>query len=103
MAVSNNLIAGLLVVAIVISGYSVLAIANFAGPITLTGGLTSQQGYANLTISGQVDIKILRGRNVTDFGSGTLGGAWRVIDTQADNYQFDDGSEGNGTVYGTCV
>ena len=97
--ISNNLLAGLLVVAIVISASSVLIISNI-GPITVTGRAL-EFGTANVTISGLAAIEMIR--NVTNFGTSTLGGAERIIHTQdADNWNtFYNGSEGNGTDYGS--
>lgn len=103
--VSNNLIAGLIVVAIVISGFGFLTSVNL-GNISFTGGATTGTGSANVTIGSSTDIELLR--NAADFGSGALAGADRALTTQQDNYQtgsandFDDGTEGNGTVYGSC-
>lgn len=99
--ISNNLIAGLLIVAIVISGLGMLAFVNIP-PITLTGAAT-ETGYANLSISGLVSITMVR--NASDFGNGTLAGADQLIHTQQDNAPttFDDGSEGNDTHYGSCA
>jgi hypothetical protein len=100
--ISNNLLAGLLVVAIVISASSVFLISSIVVPIRITGRAL-EYGTANVTITGMVAIEMQR--NVTDFDSSVLGGADREIHTQAiDNYgSFDDGSEGNGTDYGGCV
>ncbi len=100
--VSNNLLAGLLLVAIVISGSGFLIIAGM-GPVVITGRATELYGTANVTIGTYAAIKMLR--NVTDFGSSALGGADVTIHTQQQNlgtgYAFNNGSEGNGTNYGT--
>ena len=100
--VSNNLLAGLLIVAIVISGSGLLIIGGM-GPVTITGRELAY-GTANVTITGQVAIEMVR--NVTNFGSSVLAGAQRIIHTQQDNsfsatLDFNNGSEGNGTDYGT--
>lgn len=97
--ISNNLLAGLLIVAIVISASSVFIIGNL-GTIRVTGQAVGY-GTANVTITGQLSIRMLR--NVTNFGSSTLGGVERIIHTQdADNWNtFYNGSEGNGTDYGS--
>jgi len=102
--VSNNLIATLLIAAIVISGFGLVTIANI-GRISVTGGATGT-GAANVTITGAVAIELLK--NFTHFNTSTLDGAGRIISTQGDNYgTFEDGGEGNGTsggdVYGSCV
>jgi hypothetical protein len=97
--ISNNLIAGLLLVAIVISAYSVVTVMNL-GEVTITGYAGQETGTANVTVGGLIDIYMLR--NVTNFGSDSLGGADQTINTQSDNPYFDDGCEGNATNYGTC-
>ena len=96
---SNNLIAALLVVAIVISGMGMLSIlGSDGGP--LEGYVSGGVGTANVTVTGEVGIIMLR--NTTNFGSDSLGAQARAITTDVDNAVFDDGSEGNGTDYGTC-
>ena len=100
--ISNNLLAGLLVVAIVISASSAFIISNI-GPITVTGR-TLEFGTANVTISGLAAIEMKR--NVTNFGTSTIAGQGRTIHTQQENNwtgggTFNNGSEGNGTNYGT--
>lgn len=95
--ISNNLIAVLLVVAILISGLSAVTVANM-GRWAVTGGVPLEYGTANVSITGAVLIDMLR--NVTDFDSGTLDGQWRVIDTLGTSNNpggFDDGTEGNGS------
>ncbi|MCK4335525.1 MAG: hypothetical protein KAW40_02250, partial [Candidatus Aenigmarchaeota archaeon] len=99
--ISNNLLAGLLVVAIVISASSVFIISNI-GPITVTGRAL-EFGTANVTISGLAAIEMIR--NVTTFGTSAIGGQGRTIHTQQENNwtgggTFNNGSEGNGTDYG---
>ena len=97
---SNNFIAGLLVVAIVISLYSFLTIANFGG-IRVTGGASTGTGSANVTISSSTDIILLRSK--ADFDSGYTSGAALTLTTQQQNTNtFDSGSEGNGTNYSGC-
>lgn len=106
--ISNNLIAGLLILAIVISGISTVTVLNLRGP-ALAGFATTDTGAANISITGEVSIELLSNRTETNFGSGTLGGANRELTTNQNNYgTFDDGSEGNDTAggaatnYGTC-
>jgi hypothetical protein len=105
--VSNNLIAGLLLIAIVISGLSVYATLGFLRGPPVTGGAITDQGSANITIQGQVSIELITNRDVVDFDSGALDGARRELTTISDNYgNFDDGGYGNGStgndVWGTC-
>ena len=98
--VSNNLIAGLLIVAIVISGIGLL---NIAGVYRVTGGAITDVGQANISITGQVAIELHPLRQAVDFDTGTLDGARRWLTSRSDNYgTFDDGGFGNGTVWGTC-
>jgi len=99
--ISNNLIASLLIVAILVSGFGLVTIINM-GVISLTGMATGT-GTANVTITGVVAIEMVR--NLADFDSGTLDGARRILTTQQDNYgtsTFDSGSEGNGSNYAGC-
>ena len=101
--VSNNLIAGLLLIAIVISGLSVVTISNLI-TVPITGFAGQGTGTANVSITGEINIEMVR--NYTDFGGSQLGGADQIIDTQADNYDaFDDGTEGNGSTssQGSCA
>ncbi|MCX6818166.1 MAG: hypothetical protein NTU57_04905 [Candidatus Aenigmarchaeota archaeon] len=104
--ITNNMIAVLLVAAIALSGFSLMAVSNWRG-VSITGGASTGTGTANVTIGSSTDIVLLR--SVVDFDSGSLGGATRYLTTNSDNYDtFDDGGEGNGTtgttvVYGTCV
>lgn len=100
--ISNNLIASLLIVAIIISAFGVLSLIQIT-PVTITGRAL-EYGTANVTITGAVAIEMLR--NVTDFGSSTLQGAYRNVSSQTDNsfsntLAFNNGSEGNGTDYGS--
>jgi hypothetical protein len=98
--VSNNLIASLLIVAIVISGLSVFVISTVIR-VPITGFAGQGQGTANVSITGEISIVMLR--NYTDFDGSALGGFDRIIDTQAVNYgTFDAGSEGNGTNQAGC-
>jgi hypothetical protein len=97
-----------LLIAIVISGLSLLTIVNTGKVVKLTGAASTASGGANVTISGAVAIILLPERNQTDFGAGSLDGTDRVLTTRQDNYgTFTDGTEGNGTsggdVKGTCV
>ncbi|MCX6818165.1 MAG: hypothetical protein NTU57_04900 [Candidatus Aenigmarchaeota archaeon] len=104
--ITNNMIAVLLVIAIVVSGFSFLTISNIGKvKIKTTGGASTGTGTANVTIGQSTDIILIR--SVTNFGTGALGGAIRTLTTQQDNWDtFRDGTEGNGTsggdVWGTC-
>jgi len=101
--ISNNLLASLLIVAILISAFGIFTVSNL-GPVKLTGRAL-EYGTANVSITGAVDIEMIR--NVTNFGSSTIPGATvTTIDTQtADNYgTFNNGTEGNETDFqGTAV
>ncbi len=101
--ISNNLIASLLVIAILVSGVGVFTLANLR--ITVTGRAPLEYGTANVSITGAVAIDMVR--NVTDFGDSILAGAGRILDTQSQNNcgglcAFDDGSEANGTNVAGC-
>lgn len=96
--ISNNLLAVLLVVAILVSGFGLLSLMEI-GRISVTGIAT---GRANVSITGAPSIEMIR--NITNFGSSDLGGSTRTIDSQTDNFgNFSDGSEGNGTNLGKCA
>ena len=101
--ITNNMIAVLLVIAIVVSGFSFLTISNIGKVrITTTGGASTGTGTANVTIGQSTDIILIR--SVTNFGTGSLGGASRTLTTQQDNWDsFRDGTEGNGTAAGSEV
>jgi len=97
---SNNLIAALLVVAIAISGFGLMTVITLTRGPQVTGQATGT-GSANVTITGTVAIEMIR--NISNFDSGALDGARRILTTQQDNYgTFDDGTEGNNSNYGTC-
>ena len=90
--ISNNLLAVLLVVAILVSGFGMLNLMEI-GRIRVTGIAT---GQANVSITGAPSIEMVQ--NITDFGASDLGGAQRNLSTQADNCcNFSDGTEGNDT------
>lgn len=104
--ISNNMIAALLVLAILVSGFGVLSMVSFEGR-RVTGGATSDIGAANVTISGAVAIELNSSRPGTydeiNFDTGTLGGAQREITSESDNYgTFDDGWTGDGSGIGSC-
>lgn len=95
--ISNNLLAVLLVLAILVSGFGLLNLMEI-GRISVTGIAV---GLTNVSITGAPAIEMVR--NATDFGSSDLGGAIRTIDSQQDNFgNFTDGTEGNNTNYGDC-
>lgn len=100
--ISNNLIASLLIIAIIVSVFGVINLSRME-PATITGKAL-EYGTANVSITGAVAIEMLR--NVTDFGTSTLQGLYRNISSQTDNsftnnLAFNNGSEGNGTDYGS--
>ncbi len=110
--ISNNLIAGLLIVAILIS---IVGLANtltlMQYPVKYTGAATTGTGKANVTIESALSIRLLR--NESWFGSGypnSQGGGILEIwsnntapnwDGTAGTGSFNNGSEGNGTDYNT--
>lgn len=103
--ISNNILAALLLLAIVISGAGVLSVLTITAP-KLTGAATSGSGVTNLTISSIYSILMLR--NMSDFGTGDIiSGQIYHIYTNATNTNagasspFRNGSEGNGSDYGT--
>ncbi len=109
--ISNNLIAGLLIVAILISIVGVVNTLTLVPVIRYTGAATTGTGKANVTIQSQVSITLLR--NETLFGSGyTNTNTILYIATNQTNPwgdrapggagsgYFNNGSEGNGTNYG---
>ncbi|NIO20645.1 MAG: hypothetical protein GTN76_07875 [Candidatus Aenigmarchaeota archaeon] len=107
--ISNNLLAGLLIVAIVVS------IVGLANTITLipvlqyTGFATSGTGKSNVTITSEVSITLIR--NETLFGSGYTNTATihRIYSNESNQWGdrnnagfFNNGSEGNNTE-GNCT
>ncbi len=81
---SNRTLAGLLVIAIVISVIGTLFSINKVGQLAaITGMATSDSAKANVTIQGVV---ALNATNNIVFGSGTLAeGGFRTINTHANN------------------
>ena len=98
--ISNNILAGLLLVAVVLSAIGLLSMMSV--PIMqLTGAATSGQGLANVTVQSSYSVKMVR--NISNFGSGTIiEGSMRHLYSNSTNAGgFYNGSEGNGTNYGT--
>ncbi len=108
--ISNNLLAALLIAAIVISGFGLLTLSSYltGGKFELTGAATGT-GKVNLSITEAVEIVLLRNESL--FGSGYTNAAVDGLLTIATNQSgnkgtggatsFYNGSEGNGTEYGT--
>ena len=97
--ISNNALAALLLIAIAISGMGILTIVTITLPVTkLTGAAT---GVTNLTITSLASIKMLR--NISEFGTGTpLPASTLALYSNTTNVNgFNNGSEGNGTDYGS--
>jgi len=97
--ISNNGLAALLLVAIAISGMGVFTIITITTPTAKITGAAS--GVTNLTISSLASITLLR--NVSEFGSGapSAGSTLHLYTNTTNDNGFNNGSEGNGTVYGT--
>jgi hypothetical protein len=106
--ISNNLIAGLLLVAIVVSIVGLVNTISLIPVIQYTGFATTGAGKANVTIESAMSITLMR--NETLFGPGYANTAGDlVLATNKTNPEgtagttdgwFNNGSEGNGTDYG---
>ena len=109
--ISNNLLAALLIVAIAISGFGLFTLSSYlsGGQFGLTGAVTGA-GKVNMTITEAVEITLLRNESL--FGSGYTnaggGGLLNIASNKSGNCGtggatcFYNGSEGNGTDYGTA-
>lgn len=106
--ISNNLLAGLLIVAIVVSIVGLANTLTVLPVLQYTGFATSGQGLANVSITSQVSITLLR--NETLFGSGytNQNSILRLYTNSTNQWGdrnpagwFNNGSEGNGTDYGS--
>jgi hypothetical protein len=108
--ISNNLLAALLIAAIAISGFGVLTISNYITqqPTKIMGAATGT-GKVNLSISEAVEIVLLRNESLFGAGFPNIGGGGivNIESNKTDNCGtagatcFYNGSEGNGTEYGT--
>jgi hypothetical protein len=108
--VSNNILAVLLVLAIIVSVLGIATISIYLPPPSLTGAVTAP-GKVNLSITSGVELVLLRNESL--FGSGypniLLGGLLYIATNQSPSQNcgtlgaacFNNGSEGNGTNYGT--
>ncbi len=97
---SNNILAGLLLVAVVLSAIGLLSLLSV--PIMqLTGAATTGTGLANVTVQSSYSVKMVR--NISNFGSGTIieGSIRHLYSNSTNAGGFYNGSEGNGTDYGT--
>ncbi len=95
--VSNNVLAGLLIVAILISVFGVATMITET-PITFTGLGTAGTGLTNLTLTGVACLQIGDSKNLTDFGSApspTVSTVWLSTETNNTN-GFNNGSEAAG-------
>jgi len=105
--ISNNLLAGLLIVAILVSVVGLANTLTLIPVIRYTGAATTGTGKTNVTIESAVSIVLLR--NETDFGAGypnSNGILYIWSNNTAPNWDgqggsFNNGSEGNGTDYNT--
>jgi hypothetical protein len=97
--VSNKIIAGLLLLAIVISLFGIVTIMNIPLVVVYTGGATGT-GTTNLSITGAASITMLR--DLSDFGTGTPDPSTgtTIANDQINTRGFYNGSHGNGTDYG---
>lgn len=98
--VSNNVLAGLFLIALVVTVIGVASIYTFPG---FTGFATTQSGYANVTIGDEPSITLTQ--QVTNFGDGAISpGAITNISTEQENTNgFNNGSYYNGTDFGSDV
>jgi hypothetical protein len=98
--VSNNVLAGLFLVAIVITVIGLVSLYSYP---SLTGFASQQTGYANVTITGQASINLWS--TVTDFGDGvppsTAASVRNISTNQVNTGEFNNGSGNNGTDWGT--
>jgi hypothetical protein len=97
--VSNNVLAGLFLIALVVTVIGVASIYTYSP--NLTGAATTGTGQANVTITGQVSLTMLQ--DITNFGDGTpASGTALNISTEEENTNgFNNGSYSNGTDFGT--
>ena len=98
MEVSNNLIAALLVLAVVVSAANLFGgggrVAELSGMVT--------QGKANVSVQSSASVTFVSGYNETYFGQGTPGTSLTTISTvQTNTNGYYNGSHCNGTTYGT--
>jgi hypothetical protein len=99
MANYTNILVVLLLLAVLVMGIGLLNILLTFPGIRITGAAT---GVTNLTVQSLTSIRMIR--NVSEFGSGTVtaGGVLTHLYTNSTNPNgFRNGSEGNGTNYGT--
>jgi hypothetical protein len=99
MANYTNILVVLLLLAVLVMGVGLLNILLTFPGIRITGAAT---GVTNLTVQSLASIRMIR--NVSDFGNGTVtaGGVLTHLYTNSTNTNgFYNGSEGNGTNYGT--
>jgi|GEM_PF-2389818 len=109
--ISNNLLAALLIVAVVISIVGLVNIFTLAPVIRYTGVAT---GKANVSIESQLSIKLLRNETLFGSGSPNLAATGTAVaiwsnrtsiqvdgDASSDIGAFNNGSQGNGTDYNT--
>ncbi|MCK5022644.1 MAG: hypothetical protein KAS04_00580 [Candidatus Aenigmarchaeota archaeon] len=108
--VSNNMLAGLLSIVIVMSLFSVATVTFKPLGESITGAATGT-GLVNLTLDSAVEIVLLR--NDSEFGEGypstTGNGILNIASNESDNCGvgraaaecFNNGSQGNGTDLGT--
>ncbi|MCD6591003.1 MAG: hypothetical protein J7K72_03445 [Candidatus Aenigmarchaeota archaeon] len=95
--ISNNVLAALLIVAILVTSVGIWTLSRIPTAI-YTGAAT---GVTNLTVESLASIRLIR--NVSDFGQG-LPNPSTTLDlwSNATNTNgFNNGSEGNGTNYGS--
>jgi len=109
--ISNNLLAALLIVAIAISGFGILTISNYVTrqPAGIVGAAAST-GKVNLTITEAIELVLLRNESLFGAGFPNAGGGGLLVVTSNRTGNcgtggatcFYNGSEGNGTDYGTA-
>jgi hypothetical protein len=98
--ISNNVLAALLLIAIAISGMGIFTIVTITTPGPKVTGFNVGTGLTNVTILQLASITLLR--NVSYFGTGAPGSDILHLYSNSTNTNgFFNGSEGNGTDYGT--
>jgi len=99
MRVSNNIIAGLLVLAIVAN------VVNLFAPQDAGSGITGMisTGKANVSVQATTSVTFVTGYNATYFGQGTpeTSSLLTISTVQNNSNGFYNGSHCNGTTYGS--
>jgi len=99
MEVSNNIIAGLLVLAVAVSAVNLF---GGQGPVSLSG-MSVTGGKTNVSLTSTASITFVSGYNETWFGTGTpnTGSSLTIATNQENGNGFYNGSYCNGTAIAT--